>query len=120
MQIQKVEKNGGVCGLVESDSLVITDAQSALDLLMTVQYEVGSKNIVIGKELIAPEFFVLSTGLAGEILQKYVNYGAKLGIWGDFSGYTSKSLQDFIYEINKGKQVCFVGSAEEAVDRLVS
>ena len=32
----------------------------------------------------------------------------KLAIIGDFSGYTSKPLRDFIYESNNGNQVFFV------------
>ncbi len=30
-------------------------------------------------------FFRLSTGLAGEILQKYVNYAGRVAFFGDFS-----------------------------------
>ncbi len=62
-------------------------------------------------------FFPVS-GIAGEILQKFINYHAKLAIIGDFSGYTSKPLKDFIYESNNGKDVFFVGSEQEAVERL--
>lgn len=64
------------------------------------------------------DFFVLSSGLAGEILQKYVNYQMKLAIYGDFSGCTSKPLHDFIYESNKGRDFFFAGTREEAIDRL--
>lgn len=39
-------------------------------------------------------------------------------IVGDFSGYTSKPLKDFIYESNKGRDIFFVDSEEEAIDRL--
>ena len=35
MTITKIEKNGIICAIVNSDELVITDAQSALDVLMT-------------------------------------------------------------------------------------
>ena len=64
------------------------------------------------------DFFVLSTRLAGEILQKFINYGGRIAIYGDFSKYTSKPLKDFIYESNKGKDVFFVESKEQAIDRL--
>lgn len=118
MTIEKVEKNNGICAVVHSESMVITDVQSALDLLMQAKYEVGTSNIVIDKRLIAEAFFVLSTGLAGEILQKYINYGGRIAIWGDYSHYTSKPLRDFIYESNQGKDVFFTATQEEAVDRL--
>lgn len=118
MKIEKLEKNGVVCGLVSSDKPVITDAQSALDLLMTAQYKAGTKNIIIDKKLIAEDFFILSTGLAGEILQKYVNYGGRIAIYGDYSHYTSKPLKDFIYESNKGSDVFFVNTEADALSML--
>ena len=118
MKLRKMEKNQVTCAVVESGSPVITDAQSALDLLMTAKYELGTKNIVIPKALVAEDFFVLRTGLAGEILQKYVNYGGRIAIFGDFSHYTSKPLRDFIYESNQGKDVFFVPTESDAVDML--
>lgn len=118
MNIEKVEKNGNICAVVRSGELVITDSQSALDLLMTAKYETGTKNIAIDKELIKEEFFILSSGLAGEILQKYINYGGRIAIYGDYSHYTSKPLHDFIYESNKGHDVFFVATEEEALDCL--
>lgn len=118
MKLIKTEKNQKQCVIVSGEGKLISDSRSALDLLMSASFEEGTKNIVIAKEQIAEEFFVLSTGLAGEILQKLVNYGGRLAVYGDFSGYTSKPLRDFIYESNKGKDIFFVRTAEEAVDRL--
>ena len=85
---------------------------------MTAKYDAGTKNIVIDKNLIVDDFFILSTGLAGEILQKYTNYGGRIAIYGDYSRYTSKPLKDFIYESNKGKSVFFVSTMEEAIEML--
>lgn len=118
MQIKVVERNGVKCAAVTGPEKLITDAQSALDVLMSAKYEAGTKNIVIEKKLIAEDFFILSTGLAGEILQKYINYGGRIAIYGDYSRYTSKPLKDFIYESNKGKEVFFASSEDEAVDML--
>lgn len=119
MKFIKVEKNGTICAVVQSSEKVITNVQSALDLLMTAKYEAGTKNIAIDKKLIFEDFFILSTGLAGEILQKYVNYGGRIAIYGDFSHYTSKPLKDFIYESNRGKDVFFVKTEAEAIDMLM-
>ena len=118
MNIEKIVKNGTICAVVHSDKIVIADTQSALDLLMTAKYDFGTKNIVIDKNLIAEDFFILSSGLAGEILQKYVNYGGRIAIYGDYSHYTSKPLHDFIYESNKGHDVFFVATEDEAVAYL--
>ena len=118
MKLIKIEKNGITCAIENSSELVITDAQSALDVLMSAKYDIGTKNIVIDKKLITEDFFILSKGLAGEILQKYVNYGGRIAIYGDYSHYTSKPLKDFIYESNKGKDVFFVATQDEAVEML--
>lgn len=118
MEFNKIEKNSIICAVVKADEPVVTDPQSALDLLMSAKYEVRTKNIVIDKHLIAEEFFNLSSGLAGEILQKYINYGGRIAIYGDYSHYTSKPLKDFIYESNKGKDVFFVSTEEEAINIL--
>lgn len=41
-----------------------------------------------------------------------------LAIVGDFSKFESKSLSDFIFESNKGKQINFVTSQLEAIKAL--
>lgn len=68
--------------MVRSEERIERDRASALDLLMAAQGEAGTKNIAIDKKLIADVFFRLSTGLAGEILKNYVNYGGRITIYG--------------------------------------
>ncbi len=110
------EKNN--VAVLQSDKLLITDSQSALDLAMTVQYETQCNQIIINKDNIHEDFFKLSTGLLGDVLQKYVNYRIRLAVVGDFSVYTSKPLHDFIGESNKGNSFFFVVSEHEAMARL--
>ena len=69
-------------------------------------------------QIIVNDFFVLSTCLAGEILQKFINYGVRFAIYGDFTKYTSKPLKDFMYESNKGKDIYFQPTVSCAVDKL--
>ena len=93
----------------------ITDGASAMDVLASVRYETGCSAVVLPKELLDESFFRLSSGLAGEVLQKFVNYRMRLAIVGDFSHYTSKPLKDFIYESNQSRQVGFWPTQEEAL-----
>ena len=86
---------------------------------MAAKYEADTNLVAVDKAVIAEDFFILSTGLAGEVLQKFVNYRTKVAIFGDFSQYTSKPLRDFIYESNKGNNIFFVATEEKAVERLV-
>ena len=118
MKFEKIDCGGGIIAVVSSDSKVITDVDSALDLLMSAKYDAGTKYIVVDKKLIIEDFFVLSSGLAGEILQKYINYGGKIAIYGDYTHYTSKPLKDFIYESNKGRDIFFVATKEEAIQKI--
>lgn len=120
VEFQKIEENGRVIAVVRSDVQVITDVQSGLDLLMSAKYTAGTKDIAVDKTLVCDDFFVLSTRLAGEVLQKFINYGGRIAIYGDFSGCTSKPLRDFIYESNQGRDVFFVSTEAEAVAKLAS
>lgn len=93
--------------IVREPGVLIADGPSAVELLASARYETGCSAIVLHKEQLDESFFRLSTGLAGEVLQKFVNYQMKLAIVGDFDRYTSKPLQDFIRESNEGRQICF-------------
>lgn len=120
MNIEIIKGEKEDIAVLTSEEKLITDVQSALDLVMTVKYETGASRIVIDKKLILEDFFILSTGLAGEILQKFINYHVKIGIYGDYSRYTSKPLKDFIYESNNGNDVFFVDTKEAAIQKLLS
>lgn len=119
MNTKTVERNGTVIAIVQSNEVLITDGQSALDFMMSINYETGARHIALNKEAITEDFFKLSSGLAGDILQKFINYNIKCAVIGEYSHYTSKPLKDLIYESNHGKDVFFVATEEEAVNKLV-
>lgn len=118
MEIKTIIENDQGIAIIHSEDVLFTDVQSALDFMMTVQYETGYNRIILGKSAICEDFFDLKTKLAGEILQKFINYDVKLAIVGDFSGYTSKSLRDFIYECNRGKDIFFLPDEKQAIEKL--
>jgi len=102
---------------VISDKVLIKNPEEGLQLLADLYYQEVDR-IILQEQNICSEFFDLKTGIAGEILQKFSNYRVRLAIVGDFSKYQSKSMKDFIYESNKGKQVNFVDSSEDAIAKL--
>jgi hypothetical protein len=102
---------------VTDKCLIISDTEVALDLMVNISYDDCSR-IILYEDNLHPDFFRLSTGLAGEILQKVSNYRLKLAIVFDQTKYKSRSLRDFVYECNKGNQVFFVKDREEALERL--
>lgn len=102
---------------VNSDGFIIEKEEDGLDLLGNLYYQ-GFDCIIIYEKNINPSFFDLKNGMAGEILQKFSNYRIRLAIVGDFSTYTNKSITDFIYESNKGRQINFLNSLEEGLNKL--
>jgi hypothetical protein len=79
----------------------------------------GTDLYLFGQFNICPEFYDLSTGLAGEVLQKCSNYRVKLAIVGGFSGVTGKRFRELMTESNRGSHVRFVLRHDEAADWLV-
>lgn len=118
MEIRTINENNKEIAVVKSNELLISNVQSALDFMATVRYETGCDRIILNKSAICEDFFHLSTKLAGDILQKFINYNLKIAIIGDFSVYTSRSLKDFIYESNKGKDIFFLPDEKQAIEKL--
>lgn len=118
MRTEIVEYSGVKVAALECEEGLISNAQEAMDCALSVRYQSGCARIALPKEAFCERFFVLSSGLAGEILQKFVNYSFKVAIYGDYSGYTSKPLRDFIYESNRGRDVFFAANLDEAMRML--
>ncbi|BFT76109.1 DUF4180 domain-containing protein [Paenibacillus sp. P36] len=118
MKITVDIRNNSRVAIVQSDDILISNVQEALDLMASVQYLEECHKILLDKSNISEDFFELKTRLAGEILQKFTNYKVKFAIVGDFDVYNSKSLKDFIYESNQGNSVFFLKDRGAALDAL--
>lgn len=118
MNISIDRSNHSSVAIVRSEQPLIVDPKSALELITTVHYETGCDKLIVDKSALAESFFDLRSGLAGEVLQKCMNYQIKLAIVGDFSGYPSKSLQALIVESNRGNDFFFVPTEEIALAKL--
>ena len=103
---------------VIADEILINTPEEGLQLLVDLYYQDFDK-IILHEKNITPDFFELKTGIAGEILQKFSNYRVRLAIVGEFSKYPGKSIKDFIYESNNGKQVNFLDSTGRAIEKLL-
>ncbi|WDV46510.1 DUF4180 domain-containing protein [Clostridiaceae bacterium M8S5] len=97
----------------------IDNIQAAIDVMGNAAYN-GCDKVLIYKENLPEKFFDLKTRLAGEMLQKFVNYKMRVAIVGDFSIYKSKSLRDFIYECNNGNNIFFKDTLEDGLNTLHS
>ena len=96
---------------IRSNDIVIKEVDDVFELLFSNDFS----TIILKKENIIDAFYDLSTGIAGEILQKFSNYGKRMAIIGDFENIKSKSLKDFVYESNRGRKIIFVNTLEEAL-----
>jgi len=76
--------------------------------------------VVLPVDRLDESFFSLRTGVAGAIVQKFVNYRVKLAVIGDISGFVDRStaMRDFVTEANRGRQVWFLPEMEALNARL--
>ncbi|GAB3810713.1 DUF4180 domain-containing protein [Micromonospora zhanjiangensis] len=96
----------------------IAGTQDALDLIGAAFS--GAQVVAVPAARFGDDFFTLRTGLAGEIMQKFVNYRIRLVVVGDLSARTagSTALRDLVAESNRGDQVWFVADLDELDARL--
>ncbi|MEV6398870.1 DUF4180 domain-containing protein [Streptomyces sp. NPDC051907] len=104
-----------------SEGEAIGSERDALDLIGDAGYQ-GAHWVVVPAERFDEEFFRLRTRVAGDIIQKFVNYRMGLVILGDVSRHieASPALRDFVRECNRGRQTWFLADVEELQERLKS
>jgi hypothetical protein len=102
-----------------ADGPPIRSGGDALDLIASA-LEQGVDLVVVPVDRLDPDFFQLRTGVAGEIVQKFVNYRLRLAVVGDVAHHVARSptVRDFVAEANRGRQLWFVASLDELADRL--
>ena len=118
----EVRALGGVPVLVcAADGPVLRDQGDALDIVGTASY-LGAHWAAVPVSRIDGDFFRLRTGVAGEILQKFVNYRMGLAVVGDVSPYTeaSTALRDLVRESNRGRHAWFVLDLADLERRLAA
>ncbi|MEY2226310.1 DUF4180 domain-containing protein [Streptomyces sp. BF23-19] len=105
-----------MCG---AEGEVIAGEREALDCIGDASYQ-GAEWVVIPVERFDEAFFRLSTRVAGEIIQKFVQYRMGIVVLGDISRHTADSaaLRDFVRECNRGRQTWFLADAAELRGRL--
>ncbi|MFP1129670.1 DUF4180 domain-containing protein [Asticcacaulis sp. W401b] len=81
----------------------------------------NAETAVIPVSRLGPDFLQLRTKLAGEVIQKFVNYQIRLVFLGDISKAveSSTALRDFVHESNRGRVVWFLPHEEEVRQKLI-
>ncbi|HEY3951396.1 DUF4180 domain-containing protein [Phenylobacterium sp.] len=80
----------------------------------------GVALVAIPLSRLGPDFLRLSSGVAGEVLQKLVNYRFQVAILGDTAQAQAASgpLRDFVRESNRGRTVWFADDLAALEARL--
>ena len=104
-----------------SDGIVLNTGADLLELLMMARAQ-DTSNLAVHEANIASGFFDLKTGVAGDALQKLVNYRGRLAIVGDITRYLERteSLRALVRECNRGRDVRFVATMEELLDAPIT
>jgi hypothetical protein len=112
-------KNGVRVLTVSPDGPTVGDEASALDLIGDA-FGAEAEVVSVPVERLSPEFFRLSSGVAGAVVQKFVNYRLRLVVVGDpaHHGPTTGPVDDWIREANRGRELWFVGDQDELDRRL--
>ena len=80
----------------------LADDRNLSDLIGEL-YGSGARLVAIPLARLGPDFLRLTTGVAGQVLQKLVNYQFQIAVLGDVSAAvaTSTPLRDFVRESNR-------------------
>ncbi|MFJ3669375.1 DUF4180 domain-containing protein [Streptomyces sp. NPDC090106] len=111
---------GGVNVLRCAPSGPSLDGESAaLDLIGDAMGR-DAQVVAVPAGRVADEFFRLRSGVAGAVMQKFVNYRLRLVVVGDVSRHTEQSgaLRDFVRETNQGGHIWFVPDLTSLEEKL--
>ena len=101
------------------DGPPIDNDRAAMDLIGDASSN-SAELVVIPVERFSPDFFQLRTRLAGDLMQKFVNYRLRLAIIGDLSKALAESqaLQALVRESNRGNQIWFLPCIDQLKQKL--
>ncbi|HEY2791507.1 MAG TPA: DUF4180 domain-containing protein [Micromonosporaceae bacterium] len=108
-----IERRGVPVLVCADDGPTIAGTQDALDVIGSAFYRADVVAIPVTR--LDERFFELRTGLAGDIMQKFVNYRIRFAVVGDISAHVAASaaLRDLVVESNRGRQIWFVADLDE-------
>ncbi|SFB94952.1 DUF4180 domain-containing protein [Streptomyces aidingensis] len=115
-----VERMGGIGVLLcPAEGPVLRGDRSALEVIGNV-LGAGAAWAAVPAERLDPDFFRLRTGVAGEFVQKFAQYGVGLAVVGDVAAHveSSSALRDLVREANRGNGFWIVTDLDELRGRM--
>ena len=121
MTVQALELGGLRAVAWPTDGATLSTDRDAGDLVGAA-FSHEARLVILPAANLSPDFLRLASGLAGDMLQKFVNYGLRVVIVGDIAPALKQSapLRDFVRESNRGRQVWFVADLSELETRLAT
>jgi Domain of unknown function (DUF4180) len=113
------ERHGVRVLLLPETGPVIGDEQGALDVIGQAFGE-EAEIVAIPIARLDPAFTRLASGVAGAVVQKFVNYRVRLVVLGplDHHGEPAGPVADWVREANEGRELWFVDDLAELDGRL--
>ncbi len=99
--------------LVASEAAVVIRSKS--DISNAISAAFGSAGLILAESDVAPEFFDLKTGLAGELFQKFTNYKLRLVVIVPEPGRFGRHFDELAREHHAHDMIRIVGTKDEAV-----
>ena len=100
----------------------VANDRDAVDAIAAAHYEHGADFLVLPVDKLPADFFRLKSGIAGAIVQKFVDYHMRLAVMGDVEEHAagSTSFRDWVREANRGKHIWFVTDLADLSERLAA
>lgn len=115
---QIIQSEQGNYVLCDPGTGQICSEQDILDVMGFFR-EAGAYLLLIGEGALHPDFFDLSTGLAGEISLKLTTYRVRKAIVIDLGSVPSQQFREWAGECNRGGEIRFYAGQDEAENWLV-
>jgi Domain of unknown function (DUF4180) len=96
------------------------DGERAATDLIGEAFSYSARVVAIPVARLGEGFLTLNTRIAGEVVQKFVNYGFQVAFVGDIADAVAASdaLRDFVRESNRGRHVWFVADLDALAVKL--
>ncbi len=118
----RIEEHGDLrVQFLEVEGPVISTNDQTSDLIGNAWVD-GASVIAVPVARLDPSFFELSSGFAGEVTQKIVNYQLKLAVIGDLGDVVaaSQAFADYVWETNRADHIWFVPDEAALAEKLAA
>jgi hypothetical protein len=120
MADELVEMDGARVLVCAAEGPLLRSDQDVVGELFGLLYEHDPDVVAVPVERLDPGFFTLRSGVAGAVVSKLAGYGRRAVFVGDITAQlaASESLQAWVRECNRTRDIWFVADLVELGERL--